>query len=62
MLVGSPTRLFAQLLLSLGLGLGYSSGDEPNSESDVEDELVFTRYPILMSLVLLQFYILFQVI
>lgn len=26
-----------------GLGLGYSSGDEPNSESDAEDELVFTR-------------------
>jgi len=26
-----------------GLGLGYSSDDEPNSESDAEDELVFTR-------------------
>ena len=25
------------------MGLGYSSGEEPNSESDAEDELVFTR-------------------
>ena len=36
--------------LSLGLGLGYSSGGEPNSESDPEDELVFTRCPIFIPL------------
>ena len=36
-------RIVQCIASSKGLGLGYSSGDEPNSESDAEDELVFTR-------------------